>query len=122
MDIRILDEDKATKKSIICSDRPAEGGACHRYQIIGVPTDEIMDGVFSRINFQKGAVQEAGVNGCTNEDLLIILIDRLEHFQAGPFPCEENQKALIACRKALNALHSRTADRKARNVEGKDER
>lgn len=120
MDIRTLHEDPETKKTVICSDRPADGGACHRYQITGVPTDEVRDGVFARVNFQKGPVKEAGVNGCQNEDLLLILIDRLEHFQRGEFACIENKIALEAAREALDALNSRTKDREKRNVEGKN--
>ena len=118
MDIRILDEDRDTKKSIVCSDRPADGNACHKYQVVGVPCDEVDDGILAKVNFQKGPVEEVGVNGCQNEDLLIIIIDRLEHFQEGQFACEENQQALEATSAALEALRSRTHNREARKGEG----
>ena len=118
MDIRVLHEDTSTRKAVVCSDRPADGNVCHRYQVIGVPCDEVNDGMFAKVNFQKGPVKEAGVNGCQNEDLLLIVIDRLEHFQDGPFACDENQVALIAARKSLHALQSRTKNRETRNVEG----
>ncbi len=55
--------------------------------------------------------------GVTNEALLAILQDRLEGFQAGEFPCQENQVALEAVREAQAALHRRTLDRIARRVE-----
>lgn len=42
------------------------------------------------IQFQAGSPSVAGLNGLTNEALLAVLIDRLECFQKGPFPCKEN--------------------------------
>lgn len=69
------------------------------------------------IKFQTGPVKENGVNGVTNEALLAILIDRLDHLQ-GKFPCNENEVALSHINKALDALEARTADRLSRGVEG----
>lgn len=69
------------------------------------------------INFQRGPVKEFGVNGLTSEALLAILIHRTEHLN-GLFPCGENEVALAGLRTALVAFESRTANRKARGVEG----
>ena len=59
--------------------------------------------------------------GVTNEALLAIVIDRLEAFQDGPYACAENEKALVGLRDALQALHDRTLNRTARQVEGKQQ-
>ena len=69
------------------------------------------------VKFQEGNPKD-GINGVTHEALLAIVIDRLEHFQRGPFPSEESNRALIACRAALSHLHMRTSERIARGVEG----
>ena len=120
MDIRILHEDKHA--SVVCSDKPGAGGACHRYQVVGVPCDAVEDGVFVRVKFQEGPITETGRwNGCQNEDLLRIVQDRLEGFQSGDFPCQENADALLAVRQALSALEKRTTDRESRNVEGRNQ-
>ena len=55
--------------------------------------------------------------GVTNEALLAIVKDRLEGFQAGKFPCQENEDALAGVNHALRFLHKRTLDRVARGVE-----
>lgn len=72
------------------------------------------------ILFQSGGVPENGTNGVTIELLLAICADRLECFQAGPYPSPWNERALEAIRVALYMLHSRTRERQARGVEGKE--
>jgi hypothetical protein len=57
--------------------------------------------------------------GVTNEALLAVVIDRLEGFQRGEFPCPENALALSGCRLALDSLQKRTRDRLTRGVENK---
>ena len=100
-------------------DEPGQGGACHKYKISSVPkTDNDPVGVFGHVSFQNGPIKEFGVNGCHQEDLLVIVIDRLEHFQAGEFACRENALALTKIQEGLLWLKSRTADRTARGVEG----
>ena len=69
------------------------------------------------IEFQRGAVKEAGVNGVTSEALLEILIHRTQVLNER-FPCEENAQALAAMKVALGAFHLRTARRVSRGVEG----
>lgn len=70
------------------------------------------------IQFQKGPIKEVGVNCIQNEDLLAIVIDRLQGFQNGPFKCKENGRALVDLQGALYHLHHRTRDREKRGVEG----
>lgn len=67
--------------------------------------------------FQYGPIPLVGVNGLTSESLLIVLIDRTKKLDS-LFPCDENKQAIAHMEKALKAFNDRTANRKARNVEG----
>lgn len=95
-------------------DDPGAGGACHRYTITLPPPQ----GYSYFIDFQNGPIAEVGVNGITHEALLAILIDRLEHFQAGPYANDYNAAALDHLRSAQGALFARTKERMTRGVEG----
>lgn len=57
-------------------------------------------------------------DGTTNEELIEVLIDRLNFLQS-KFPCRENACAITKLDEALLWLHKRTADRVKRSVEGK---
>jgi len=57
-------------------------------------------------------------DGTTNEELLKVLIDRMNSLQA-KFPCRENAIATTHFETGLLWLEKRTADRVARGVEGK---
>ena|SRR6266540_5416405 len=56
-------------------------------------------------------------DGTTNEEVLKVLIDRLQGL-GGKLPCRENSIAITKCQEALMWLEKRTADRQARGVEG----
>lgn len=75
-------------------------------------------GGFGRVKFQNGPVKEVGINGCHQEDLLVIVLDRLQHFQKGDFACRENALAITKIEEAIHWLNHRTAARIARGVEG----
>ena len=70
------------------------------------------------IHFQDGPIKEAGINGVCNEDLINMVIDRLEHFQSSPFSCRENALAITKLEEALLWLRKRTMERENRGVEG----
>lgn len=57
-------------------------------------------------------------DGTTNEEVLKVLIDRLQYLN-GKFPCRENALVITKLEESLMWLNKRTADRIARNVEGK---
>ena len=57
-------------------------------------------------------------DGTTNEEVLRVLVDRLNYLQA-KFPCRENALAITKLEEAQHWLAHRTANRKARGVEGK---
>ncbi|HFK1543485.1 TPA: hypothetical protein ACGXM3_005307 [Bacillus cereus] len=71
------------------------------------------------IKFQEGAIQEHGVNGAQIEDVIDVLIERLDGFQMGGFPCEENAKAIAMLDNAKYWLNERTRKRQEQGVEGK---
>ena len=89
-------------------------GVPHHFTVLNTATgDEI-----ACVDFQKGPVKENGVNGVTNEDLLSMVIARLEGFQASAFASPEGAAALRKIRQGLAILNARTARREARGVEG----
>lgn len=109
--------------NIAVTDSPGAGGANHRYEIAGFnphtnPSATPQDGAGLVILFQNGAINEAGVNGVTQEVLLAIVADRLRSFQAGPYACAENGAALEHVLAAQRFLQARTRERMARQVEG----
>lgn len=57
-------------------------------------------------------------DGTTNEEVLKVLIDRMNSMQA-KFPCRENAIVVTKLEESLMWLEKRTADRKSRGVEGK---
>ena len=107
---------------VVVMDKPGAGGACHEYKVEPVQgaayQRDAQDGPFAVVHFQKGPIGEAGVNGCHQEDLLAIVIHRLQCFQAGPFACRENALALTKLEEAMHWLNSRTDNRQKRGVEG----
>ena len=98
-------------------DEPGAGGANHHYEIRHTEDDPSKSFVYG-IEFQKGPIKEAGVNGLTQEALLAICADRLRSFQAGQFACRENAVALTHIETAQMWLQKRTRERLARGVEG----
>lgn len=57
-------------------------------------------------------------DGTTNEEVLRVLINRMQSLQE-KFPCRENAIVTTKLEECLMWLEKRTADRKARGVEGK---
>ena len=72
----------------------------------------------AKVDMQEGPILESGVNGCCNEDLINIVVSRLEGFQASQYSCRENAIAITKLEEALLWLHRRTNKRKVRGVEG----
>jgi len=94
-----------------------EFNANHRYVVVHENgEDEAQELVV--INFQKGPIKENGVNGCCNEDLIAMVIDRLQSFQESPYKCRENAIAITKLEEALQWLNWRTRGREKRGVEG----
>lgn len=67
----------------------------------------------------EGSAELQTINdGTTNEELLEVLIDRMQFLQS-KFPCRENALVITKLEESLMWLNKRTADRVKRNVEGK---
>ena len=60
-------------------------------------------------------------DGTTNEDVIEVLIDRLNYLN-GLFPCRENSLAITKLEEALFWLNARTRNRDKRGVEGRHEK
>lgn len=71
-----------------------------------------------QIRFQEGPIKECGVNGVCNEDLIAMVITRLEHFQRSEYSCRENALAITKLEEAMLWLRKRTMGREQRGVEG----
>jgi len=104
-------------------DERGAGNAFHQY-VVGSnhlvnerAVDDVFE-IFAEVSFQKGPVKENGVNGCHQEDLLAIVLHRLQCFQEGDFSCRENAIAITKIEEAMMWLNKRTDDRKSRCVEG----
>jgi len=70
---------------------------------------------FINIKFQNGLPPEVGINGARIEDIIDVLIARLEAFQLGSLPCRENEEALNHLITARDAMMRR---RKRRMLQG----
>ena len=125
---RKLDEHKVNTANdtltITVTDEPGAGNANHSYQISGMNLDANPSRLAAEpygaltILFQNGPINEAGVNGVTQEVLLAIVADRLRGFQSGPYACKANACALTHIEEAMHWLQQRTIERMRRGVEG----
>lgn len=80
-----------------------------RYRIVDNESGDIL----SEIDFQDGQVRVEGVNGITNEDLIDIVIHRLQRYKHN----KENDLAIINLKQSLMWLNERSK-RKDRIVNG----
>jgi hypothetical protein len=76
------------------------------------------DEVLGIVHFQEGPIKEVGVNGVTNEDLIAMVISRLEHFNQSEFKSRDNAMAITKLEEAMLWLRKRTIGRESRGVEG----
>ena len=100
----------------IFADERDENGGSHEYDVH--IHSEAYSGIKAGVRFQKGPLQEAGLNGISDEALIAIVIDRLEGFQTGPFKSRYNALAITKLEEAMMWLQKRTTDRQRRGVEG----
>lgn len=103
-----------TKYTKVLEEKDFKYNAPHTFKVVRKDDNEsLVD-----IHFQEGPIKECSVNGCANEDLLIMVVRRLEGFQQSEFACRENALALTHIEEALLWLRKRTMGREARGVEG----
>lgn len=88
--------------------------APHLFQVRDAENESLL----LTVHFQEGPIKEAGVNGVMNEDLIAMVISRLEHFNQSQFSCRENEMAINKLEESLLWLRKRTIGRENRGVEG----
>lgn len=92
----------------------------HKYELANFEKPESPGQVIQFIE-KKQTVDRAEFytvnNGTTNEEVLAMMIDRMESLNA-KLPNFYSSSAIGLLRMTLNLLNERTAERKARNVEG----
>lgn len=112
-----------TKYTKVLEESEYQYNAPHTFQVIRAQEENSEEHkgenlVLSEIHFQEGPIKECGVNGVMNEDLLVMVIRRLEGFQNSEFKCRENACAITKLEEALLWLRKRTMGRENRGVEG----
>lgn len=94
-----------------------EFNAPHHFCVVA-DRGESSNNILAEVNFQKGPILENGVNGVCNEDLIAMVICRLEHFQRSEYSSRDNAMAITKLEEALLWLRKRTIGREQRGVEG----
>ncbi len=113
-----IEHDLLTSKyTTVYHEEEFSNNAPHRFQVTTCPYG-VEEVVLADIHFQEGPIKEAGVNGVMNEDLISMVICRLEHFQQSDFRCRENAMAITKLEESLLWLRKRTMGRENRGVEG----
>lgn len=103
-----------TKYTKVLEEKDYDFNAPHRFKVVNASNLDVL----ASIHFQEGPIKECGVNGCCNEDLIVMVIRRLEGFQNSEFKCRENAMAITKLEEALLWLRKRTMARENRGVEG----
>lgn len=103
--------------TVVAADGPTHGNACHVYEVRTKSTSEGFD-VLATITFQQGPIKEHGVNGVQHVDLLAIIRDRLDFFQAGPFKSPGNEVTAGFVSAAMASEDNRTRRRVIAGTEG----
>ncbi len=65
-------------------------------------------------------VLKVKVDGTTNEEVLAVMVDRMQFLQ-DKMPCEENAEVIKLLTQCQDLLYKRTLNRQSRGVEGKHE-
>lgn len=107
-------------KTAVYHEKDYKFNAPHRFDVTAVRDIEGQDVevILTHIHFQEGPIKEVGINGLTNEDLIHMVMARLEAFQKSEFSCRENACALTKLEESLMWLGRRTQKRIERGVEG----
>lgn len=120
----VLNHDLLTQNyTMVIHEADYKFNAPHHFKVIAAKPDtegehkgqNLIVGV---VNFQEGPIKENGVNGVANEDLLGMVLCRLESFQKSEYKCRENACAITKIEEALMWLRKRTNARVKRGVEG----
>lgn len=102
---------------VLHEEEPFKFNAPHYFEVESANPDDI-DFTVGIVHFQEGPIKENGVNGVANEDLIAMVICRLEHFQQSEYSSRDNAMAITKLEEALLWLRKRTIGRESRGVEG----
>lgn len=92
--------------SIFCEESAdQEYGAPSYFQV----RDKKTNCVVGEVYFQEGPVAETGLNGISNEDALIMVLERLEAFQKTDKACVENVTVMTYLKHAIAGLKRRSS-------------
>lgn len=80
-------------------------------------TGQALQFIHKEADFDDASVLRTVSDGTTNEEVLKVLIDRMEFLQK-KFPCKANAMVITKLEESLMWLNKRTADRVERDVEG----
>ena len=117
--MKLLTSDLITNKyTEVYHEEDFKFNAPHSFTVYSVPTKECESCKVGQIHFQEGPIKEHGVNGVCNEDLIAMVVCRLEHFQNSEFKCRENACAITKLEEALMWLRKRTQGRENKGIEG----
>lgn len=125
MEMIELKHDLLTNKyTTVLQEKEFTNNAPHNFSVVTTDTVPDEDGtgehveLLQKVHFQEGPIKEKGVNGVNNEDLITMVICRLEHFNQSEFRCRENALAITKLEEALLWLRKRTMGREQRGIEG----
>jgi hypothetical protein len=92
----------------------------HRYELANFEATALDGQILQFIEKEKDieGIFKTVKDGTTNEEVLAVLIDRLQ-FLNSKFPCRENAIVITKLEESLMWLNKRTLDRLNRGVEGK---
>jgi len=86
----------------------------HDVKLDGYPVERLQ--FINKVKQEDGSLVTVA-DGTTNEEVLRVLIDRMNYLQKR-MPCRENAIVITKLEESLMWLEKRTEDRKARGVEG----
>jgi len=81
-------------------------------------SEAVVNQPYIKIQFQHGNPFELGENGCSLEDVIEVLIQKLLGFQGRDLACRENAVALWYLSAAQDALSERVRRREDQGVRG----
>lgn len=106
-----------TKYTKVTHEKDFKFNAPHLFHVEAVSSNPI-NSALGVVHFQEGPIGEVGVNGVCNEDLIHMVICRLEYFQKSQYNSRDNAIAITHLEDALLRLRKRTIGRENRGVEG----
>lgn len=106
-----------TKYTGVVHEKDFKFNAPHLFRVYSLREPEGST-MLGEVHFQEGPINEFGVNGVCNEDLIAMVICRLEHFQKSEFSSHDNAMVITKLEEALLWLRKRTIGRENRGVEG----